>query len=553
MFGRGLDNLAIGSPCYMCNFDDFRIHSTSIITMTMNVGAWDAQVDIDQPPSLAAQLVEEWSDRLESEDTLNRGVSNMPVSNWMESHYLIDRPRDPDTAALLDPGGIRLADYQKRVLKEAFRRDGDGKLIYNTIVWSEPKKSGKTAIAAGAGLYIGQNHGASHIYCMANDGKQSQDRIFNAMARCLILHNRFGGIFQGCKAIYSPPTIVLPSETVIEAVPCNPEGEAGAEPLMTIWSEMWGYAQQHKERLWSEMTIPPTLYGYALRWVESYAGYVGESIVLEKLYDVGVNHGKRHPHFPDVPVYVNESAAQLTLWSHEPKQPWQTPAYYAAEEQLLSPNEFRRIHRNEWVSSTTALLDDMLLWDRCEKPYPKLEKDDSTPVVIAIDAAYASEGDCAAIVMVSRHPDDDWDQEDRRVVLRHAVAFQPSKGEKLDFSKTLEPAIRRLCESYNVYMVVYDPYQLHKMCTDLAYQGIAPFKEFSQAGRRLRADKQLYDMIIHQQFVHNGDPILREHIQNCSKKEQGRHMRFVKNNRGDPIDLAVATSMAVDECLTLNM
>ena len=511
---------------------------------------WNPQVTVDRPPSLRDQLIEEWANRLENADHLDTDKP-IPPDDWMEEHYLIDRPRDPETAEMLDPGPIRLAKYQKKILREAFSRDGDGKLKYNTILWSEPKKSGKTAIAAGAGMYMGQRHQASHIYCMANDGKQSQDRIFNAMARCLTLHSKYGGIFQGYKAIYSPPTIRLPSETKIEAVPCNPEGEAGAEPLMTIWSEMWGYAQKHKERLWTEMTIPPTLYGYAMRWVESYAGYVGESTVLEKLYDVGVNNGERHPHFPDLPVYVNENAGQLSYWSNEPRQPWQTDRYYKAEAALLTPSEFKRVHRNEWVSSTSALLDDMMLWDRCHQPYPDL--DNRTPVIIALDAAYSPTGDCAAIVMVSRHPEDSWDEENRRVVLRHAVAFHPGKGEQLDFSKTIEPAVKRLCEKYNVYMVVYDPYQLHKMCTDLRYQGIAPFKEFSQAGRRLRADKQFYDMIVHQEFLHNGDPVLRQHVQNCSKKEQGRHMRFVKNDRGDPIDLVVAASMATDECLSLNV
>lgn len=505
----------------------------------------------DKPTDLANTLLQKWADELAIPTHIDSD-NPIEVCDWIESNMLIDRPRAPITGALLPKGPMRLAKYQARIVKEALRRDSDGKLVYSTILWSEPKKSGKTAIAAAVGMYMGEINDACHIYCLANDGKQSQDRIFTAMARCLELHNKLGGCWVGLKAKYSPPTIILPNRTKIEAIPCDAAGEAGSEPLLTIWSELWGYAQKHKARIWTELTIPPTLYGYAMRWVESYAGYEGESSTLWQLYDVGVNHGTRHPLFPNLPVYINPAANQLSFWSHTPRQPWQTKNYYAAEEQLLTPTEFRRIHKNEWVTSISSLFEDIMIWDRCANPElaKPLPVDDDTPVVIAIDAAYA--GDTATIVTVSRHPDDPWDAEHRRVIERNVMVFKGTTKNKLDFTKTLEPAIIRLCENYNVYAVTYDPYQMHKFATDLQAQGIAPFKEFSQAGRRLRADKQLYDMVIHRHYIHSGNKVVRQHVMNCAKKEEGKHLRFVKITPTKPIDYVVATSMAVDECLRLN-
>jgi len=504
-------------------------------------------------PDLANRLIQEWADKLTFGGPIDANNPIESPTEWIQTNFLIDRPREPVTGRVLPKGPIRLAEYQARVVEEALRRDADGKLIYNTIVWSEPKKSGKTAVAAGVGMYMGQTNEACHIYCLANDGKQSQDRIFNAMARSIQLHNKLGGCYVGLKATYSPPTIVLPNRTKIEAIPCDAAGEAGSEPLMTIWSELWGYAQKHKERIWTELTIPPTLHGYAMRWVESYAGYEDESTTLWNLYDVGVNHGKRHPHFSELPVYVNEAAKQLTFWSHEPRQPWQTKDYYAAESLLLTPNEFTRIHCNQWITSVTSLFEDIITWDKCANPNiarPLLPGDD-TPLVLAMDAAYAN--DCAAIVGVTRHPDDEWDAEHRRVIERVALVWEPPKGDKLNFTLTLEPAIIELCEEMNVYTVVYDPYQLHKFATDMMMQGIAPFKEFSQAGRRLRADRQFYDMVIHRHYIHSGNDDMRQHVRNCAKKEEGKNLRLVKKSPTKPIDLAVATSMAVDECLRLNI
>jgi len=360
-----------------------------------------------------------------------------------------------------------------------------------------------------------------------------------------------GGVFQGITSIWSPPSFKLKNGTVVEAIPCDAAGEAGSEPLMTVWSEMWGYRQEHKERLWTEMTIPPTLYGYALRWVESYAGYEDESVILWQLYDNGVNNGTRHPDFPDLPVYVNGD--QLTFWSHEARMPWQTPEYYQSESKLLLPNEFLRIHRNQWVSAVTSLLDDMVMWDKCKGDMAgPLPMGDNTPIVVALDAGVS--GDCFALASVSRHPDDDWDNASRRVVTRNLVAFYPPKGGKINFTSEVEPVVRRIAEEQNVYKFVYDPYQLHKMCTDLYMDGVGAFEEFDQTRRRSKSDKQLFDMIVGRQLVHDGDLELRYQVQNCAaKSEGGTSLRLVKKAAGRPIDLAVALSMAVDELLRLNV
>lgn len=475
------------------------------------------------------------------------------IDDWLDENYLVDRPRNMQNAAILPAGNIQLADYQRKVLKEALSRNSDGKLNYSTIVWSEPKKSGKTAIAAGVALYMAEHSTASHIYCLANDGKQSKDRIFQAMARCMQLHQIHGGIYKTNKVVWNPPTIRFANGSKVEAIPCDAAGEAGAEPLMTVWSEMWGYAQQHKERLWSEMTIPPTLYGYAMRWIESYAGYEDESTILWNLYDAGVNQGRRHPGFPDLPVWINDRSRQLTFWSEEHRMPWQTQEYYDNEAVLLLPNEFLRIHKNQWVTSTTSLFDDIHYWDRCANPdiAKALLPGDNTPMVVAIDASVS--GDCSAIIGVTRHPDDGWDDPVRRVVERYIGVWYPPKGGKLNYTYTLEPAIKKLADDYNIYKFVYDPYQLHKMCTDLRIDGVGAFQEFSQHGRRLAADKQLYDMIIHRQYIHSGAGVTRQHAMNTAAKTEGRHIRFIKKSGGRPIDLMVAASMCADEILRLNV
>jgi phage terminase large subunit-like protein len=102
---------------------------------------------------------------------------------------------------------------------------------------------------------------------------------------------------------------------------------------------------------------------------------------------------------------------------------------------------------------------------------------------------------------------------------------------------------------------VYDPYQLHKMATDLRKEGLGWFKEFSQGKDRLVADKQFYDLVMSRRIAHGNDPTMRQHVQNAAAKTEGdaRHLRFVKKADRLKIDALVAASMAAFQCLRLNL
>ena len=458
---------------------------------------------------------------------------------WAERHFYIEDRSDPETAQPLGPGPIALADHQRRIVRAALERDGSGRFRWTTVVYSAPKKSGKTRIAAMVAAWLAQTSGQyAEVYCLANDGKQSADRVLAAIKKA----NDLGGLGWRDKMT----RVDLPNGSFIEAIPVDPTGEAGANPTATFWSEMWGFRLTAKERLWSEFTIPPTRQGRAIRWVESYAGFTGESPVLEQLYEQGVKEGKPHPDLPGLPVYVNERARLFCYWDHEPRMAWQTPEYYEAEAALLTESEFRRIHRNEWVTSETEAIP-IENWDRCRDPQlPPLGP--QAPVILGLDAAVS--GDCTALVAVSRHP-----RNHQLVAVRGVQVWEPPTGGKMDYSATLEKAVRHWCQNYNVVCVTYDPYQLHKMATDLRKEGLGWFLEFSQGQQRLVADKQFYDLVMARKLAHDGNPTLRQHVQNAAAKIQGdaRHLRFVKKADRLKIDALVAASMAAFQCLRLNL
>lgn len=232
--------------------------------------------------------------------------------------------------------------------------------------------------------------------------------------------------------------------------------------------------------------------------------------------------------------------------------PWQSgddgEQYYRQQSSVLLPSEFDRIHLNRWSSGTNEGIA-MEWWDACEDPLPLRPDDKTTPLIVAVDASVS--GDCTAINVVSRHPDNR-----DHVVQRWCRAWTPDGG-KIDYEATITPVIQWLIESHNVVEVAYDEYQLHHW-SNLRRADIKPawLRPFPQGEPRLLADKGLVDLMRDRRLHHLGDRENRQHVQNCALKveaKQDSKLRLVKKAQTRKIDLAVSLSMAAFECLRLNL
>lgn len=329
-------------------------------------------------------------------------------------------------------------------------------------------------------------------------------------------------------------------------------------------SELWGANEDAKQTMWAEMTISPTKHGKSFRWVESYAGFQEESELLYTLYDLGVHRGRML--WPDkkyevtdgsptpLELFVNPDARMLCLWNTQPRCPWQTKEYYSSEESVLTPNQFLRMHRNQWVTSTETFVP-MEWWDACgrgSKEWPEIDRS-RQPMVIALDAAVSD--DTFGLWMGCRHP-----QSPTEVLTEYVQRWKPVQGHKVDFVGTEEKpgpelVIRKLIKDYNVVQVAYDPYQLHDMATRLKQEGLAWFREFPQGSDRLESDSQFRALIRDKRFWHRGEVDFREHVQNANAKvdDQDRRLRIVKRMEKLKIDLAVAASMGSYTVLYLNL
>jgi phage terminase large subunit-like protein len=453
-------------------------------------------------------------------------LDNDPI-RWIEKNFFI--PETPDHHIIL--GG-----YQKACLYQALTKGEDGLFPYSLILWSDCKKSIKSTVAAAVALWMAFNTPWGSIKIVANDLKQADSRVSYYIRRAIELNP---AMRQVCRVNFSGYFIKLPNNCKIESIPVDPQGEAGGNDDMVIYSELWGAKNAASLKLWTESTLSPMKYGKSFRWVETYAGYSGEAPILEQLYDSGVKNGVQFPwaeNFdPPLEAFENKEARIFALWNTTPRLPWQTKSYYAQEESVLTPQEFNRVHRNQWVSSENAFIP-IEWWDACYDIPPVLGVD--SPVVVSVDAAVTQ--DCFAVMAVSGR-----DTDDGIVDVRFSQIWKPPKGGRIDFALP-EAAIRSLVEEMNVIEIVYDEYQLADMIGKFSKELLAHSHPFSQQKNRLIADKQLYDMIRERRVHHQGDPDLREHLQNANAQASGNdRMRIVKRSVLLKIDLAVCLSMGV--------
>ena len=532
---------------------------------------------------LAAQVFAELLTRKELEEKADefREKANDPVQ-WLEENFYLG---STGQLATIYP-------HQKCILRLMFQRNARGRLKYRAMIYSAIKKSGKSAIAGMLARWMAETQVRfGEIFTIGNDLSQARDRSFREVRQSLETDPRYSRAKSAIPGLWNLRSALtmrcMATGTDIKAIAVDAKGEAGGKQSMTIWTELWGFEYEDALKFWVEMTPVPTVPD-SFRLIETYAGFDGQSMLLWGLYQLGLE-GKQmtahdlamagatgrpgetyeellyafketngDPNAP-VPVWINENASLFMYWDsglNARRMPWQLgdegDNYYKAEEAILPPAEYRRLHYNEWVSAESAFVP-IELWDQCYDPdLPPLREEDNELVVLAVDAATTH--DCFAIVAITRHP-----TKRDEVCIRAYKKWDPKEeGGHVDYSEA-EEFIREICKKYKVIQICYDPYQLEDMMQRLRKEGVAWCEPFPQSQDRLKADRQLYDLIIHRRLHHREDPrggrtALREHIQNANaklQKDQDSTLRIVKKTGNRNIDLTVAMSMGAARSLYL--
>jgi phage terminase large subunit-like protein len=378
-------------------------------------------------------------------------------------------------------------------------------------------------------LLFGERFGEA--FALANDYEQAASRVFQAIKRIV----EASPLLKHAAKI-TAERIVFPTfhDATIVALASSYATVAGANPTISVFDELWAYDSENSRRLWDEMIPPPTR-KITCRLTVTYAGFTGESVLLEELYRRGMAQ-------PEVAPNLRAGDGILLAWHHEPIAPWQTKAWLAEMRRSLRPNQFLRMIENRFVTSESSFVD-MVKWDACVDPNATpVFADKDLPTYVGVDASIKH--DSTAIVAVTPLLDG------RLRLVTHRI-FQPSPREPLDFEAAIEATLIDLCERFAVRRILTDPYQMAATMQRLQKRGL-PIREFPQTVPNLTiASQNLYELIEARNLVLYPDAAMRLSASRAVAIETARGWRIAKEKQSHKIDVIVALGMAAHAAMTV--
>ena len=430
---------------------------------------------------------------------------------------------DPETGA-----PFVLLNSEKQFLKHAFRTGPNGKLLYPEQVYACPKKSGKTGFAALHMLTTLLLFGGGAFpegYALANDEEQAQSRVFAAIRNII----EASPLLQR-EARITADKITFPNfhNAMICTLTSNYATAAGANPTVSCFDELWAYSSERARRLFDEMVPPPTR-KIACRLTVTYAGFEGESELLEELY----KRGKKQP---EVGPSLHAGDGLLMAWHHTPVAPWQTQDWLDEMRRSWRPNQYLRMAENRWVSTESSFID-MDAWDRCVDPeHGRAVVDRGLRVEVGVDAS--TKHDSTGLVATT------WDRLLQKVRLAAHRTFQPSPDDPLDFEDTIERTLLEWRQRFRVTRVLFDPHQMQATAQRLRRAGL-PIEEFPQTVPNLTsASQNLYELITDGNLIVYPDAAMRLAVSRAVAIETSRGWRIAKEKQSHKIDIVVALAMA---------
>jgi hypothetical protein len=419
-----------------------------------------------------------------------------------------------------------LYEAERQFLREALTPTAAGALPYPELLFSAPKKSGKTTLAAIALLYVVRVIGGRFAegFCVANDFDQAAARVFRQAVRII----EASPLLRGTADVTADMITFPETGATITALPSDYAGAAGSNPAIVVFDELWAYTSERARRLWDELVPVPTR-AVSVRLTVTYAGFADESVLLEGLHRQGLAGEEIGPS-----LYRGEGL--LMAWHHEPVAPWQTAAWLAQMRRQLRPSAYLRMIENRFTSGESSFVEPEW-WAACEDAALRpVVADRTLSVWVGVDASVKR--DSTAIVAVT------WDRTVKKVRLVWHRIFQPSPDAPLDFEATIEATLREMNQRFCVEAIRFDPWQMAAVSQRLTQSGL-PMQEYPQTVDRLTAiGTNLYELVKGGNLAVYPDATVRQAIGHAVARETPRGWRLAKEKASHKIDVVVALAMA---------
>ena len=198
--------------------------------------------------------------------------------------------------------------------------------------------------------------------------------------------------------------------------------------------------------------------------------------------------------------------------------------------------EFRTKRLNQWVSSQNTWLPNGA-WDSCAA---EIEFPDGVDYVLGFDGSYSGDSTAIVAVTIEEIPHAfliaTWEKDFANDDESWRVPIQEVEQTLLDYVAKF-PQVRE---------IVCDPFRWSRSMEVLQEAGLPIVAFPNTVARMVPATAMVFDAVMAKEVIHDGNPAMARHIDNCVLKVDGRGPRITKesNNSKRKIDNAVAFVMA---------
>lgn len=441
-----------------------------------------------------------------------------------------------------------LRDWQKTLLKQIFARDEDGGLRHRISLIGMPRKSGKSALGsviAAFGLMDIKTQGAE-VYSVAAD--RNQARIVFEDTKRMIQNSELAEHVK----IYRDAILVPATNNVYRVLSADAPRHEGLSPTMVLFDEL--HAQPNRQ-LFDVMSLAQGARGKASTLIAITTAGVktesasGKDTIAYELYQRGQKIARGEIDDPTFFMAWWEAPAEA---DHRLEETWKiaNPGYddicaasdFKSAVLRTQEAEFRTKRCNQWVSTQAAWLP-AGAWDKLAEDF-EISPDEE--YVLGFDGSYAS--DSTALVVCTM-PKDDEKPKVKLIKTWEKNFGVDDESWRVPMEEVKQTIIDYVQKYPKVREIACDPYRWASMMQELDEMGL-PIVEYKTnlLNLMIPATQKVFDAVMEQTFVHDGNPALARHIENCVIKIDHRGQRVTKesSNSRKKIDNAIAFIIAYD-------
>lgn len=478
---------------------------------------------------------QEW---LQAEETRDERSAGWGAAEWIGGNCV-------HTSSRWVGKPFELLPWQVRLLVELLELKPSGERRHRWSYISLGKKQGKTELCAALALWlaIGAEEAAttSPLVVIAAGNDDQADLLFSAARRMVELSPTLSQVAQ----VYESEIIIPEIDSRIVRVSASARKHGsnldGKNVSGLFCDELHVWEGSRGELVWGTLARSTGARDQPLVVQLTTAGFDRTSICWSQYQRAlaAIHDPEEDPAYYSFIVEAPEGC-EISDEAFEMANPSYgdivSAEFYRDQTRSMPEADVRRFFLNQWVASEGLnwLSDHPGAWGDCQGT---VEFEDGDSIICGVDVALKR--DTTAVVMAV--------EKEGKYHVRSRV-WEPIDG-RIDHVEIIS-YIRQLSERFELLEVAYDPRFFEVPALMLEDQGIQMVEIPQSPARMAPIVAAGFDLIVSGDIVHDGDPVLADHVGSAVRREYTDYWTLSKGKSKRHIDACIAMLMAVHRLQT---